>query len=79
MMEWLRKWSRHLAVRPIQRADKRNECCRLEENLGASEPTEPGRTDSSFRRCRVCGCRHFTFEIDAGKIGVVGGKLGVVE
>ena len=39
-------------------ADARKECCRLASNLSTVEPYE-GREDLTFRRCTVCGCRHF--------------------
>jgi hypothetical protein len=34
------------------------DCCRQDENLGAPERYN-GRDDLTFRRCRVCQCRHF--------------------
>lgn len=39
-------------------ADTRKECCRIPANLSAPVLFE-GRDDLTFRRCAVCGCRHF--------------------
>lgn len=39
-------------------ADTRKDCCRIDANLSAPVPYE-GREDLNFRRCAVCGCRHF--------------------
>lgn len=33
------------------------ECCKKEENLNPSEPYGDGGL--TFRRCKVCQCRHF--------------------
>lgn len=74
MFEWLTKWSRGLARRaaPPAQGDQRKACCRIEANLGAPERVHPDRSDSIFRRCRVCSCRHFEFTIDVGTLGVAG-------
>ncbi len=43
--------------------DKRKECCKKPENL--REP-ERLRDDLVFRRCKVCGCRHFELTLEPG-------------
>lgn len=55
--------------------DKRKECCKPEAgNLG---PVIRERHDVTFRRCRVCQCRHFEFTVDPirvqAKMSGVGG------
>lgn len=51
---------------------KPNECCNREANLG---PVEHQGKDISFRKCKVCGCRHIEFTADPGKLGVKGATL----
>lgn len=49
-------------------------CCRNLANLGPPESHE-GRP-LSFRRCQVCGCRHFEFAVDPGHLGLRGAPSG---
>jgi len=44
--------------------DKREECCKQEENL---EPKQLG-PDRVVKICKVCGRRHFEFSVDPGVI-----------
>jgi hypothetical protein len=61
-----------------------NECCKEESNLvlipkedfqGEISKTAraPGfivRGDVTIRGCRVCGCRHFEFVVDPGRLAM---------
>jgi hypothetical protein len=47
-------------------------CCRDDANLG---PVEAVSNDVTFRRCAVCGCRHFEALADPGHFGVRGAGL----
>ena len=49
-----------------------NECCRDEKNLSE---TVQERKDLVYRRCGVCGCRHFELTVDPGELGVQGKEL----
>jgi hypothetical protein len=44
-------------------SDERKECCKQESNLG---PVVQERKDLIYRRCAVCGCRHFELTLDPG-------------
>lgn len=57
-------------------ADTRKECCRLEENLGPQETSNPEKPEFTFRRCSACQCRHFVLKADPGVIGLKGSLLG---
>lgn len=48
----------------MEQGDQRKDCCKQEENLG---PVIRERADLTYRRCRVCQCRHFEFTADPGK------------
>ena len=45
----------------LAKGDTRKECCRYEENLG---PVVQERNDLRYRKCSVCGCRHFELAVD---------------
>lgn len=78
MLEQVLGWSRTQRLRQaFGLKPQPKPCCRDESNLGAPERVHPDRADATFRRCRVCSCRHFTLEVDPGKLGVIGGNLGV--
>ena len=51
--------------------EKINDCCNNERNLALL--TENGHT---FRKCIVCGCRHFIIQADIGSLKWVGKDLG---
>lgn len=48
------------------------ECCQDENNLGPYERMPEAVDGEVFRRCKVCGCRHFTFYAEPGIIGIKG-------
>jgi hypothetical protein len=56
--------------------DHRKDCCKLE--AGNLCPTEKynGRADLVFRRCSVCGCRHFEATLDPGRFNTRGREIG---
>ena len=45
-------------------------CCIDKANLLPPEPT--GVEGEVFRRCKVCGCRHFKMQVDTGELGIIG-------
>jgi len=47
--------------------DRRKACCQVEANLG---PEERLGARVTFRRCAVCGCRHFTATLPALRVQV---------
>lgn len=49
----------------LEQGDKRKECCKDETNLG---PVVQHRPDVTYRRCKVCQCRHFEWTVDPGKM-----------
>ena len=49
----------------LAKGDTRKECCRYDENLG---PVIQERTDLRYRRCSVCGCRHFELSLDPAPV-----------
>lgn len=52
------------------------DCCKKESNLVIrAKDQKPGRPDITVRRCKVCGCRHISAEIEPGVIGVIGSKF----
>lgn len=53
--------------------DARKPCCRDDANLGVVERVNASLT---FRRCQVCGCRHFEAVADVGALGLHGTSLG---
>ncbi len=59
----------------LTQGNQRNPCCRVEDNLGPWESYQ-GRKDLGFRRCKLCQCRHFEAEADAGKIFSAGASAG---
>lgn len=44
------------------------ECCRDPRNLGRVHRT--GMRGQTFRRCRVCGARHFELVAEPGHLGL---------
>ena len=56
----------------MEREDKRKDCCKDEKNLG---PVVHERSDLTYRRCEVCGCRHFELMIEPGRFGLQGAPL----
>lgn len=61
---------------PMIPGDHRKDCCRPE--AGNLEPSEKyqGRDDLTFRRCKVCGCRHFEANAEPGVIFAKGSPSG---
>jgi hypothetical protein len=60
---------------PLIKGDARKDCCKQEANLGQKQQVD-GRKDLSFRRCGVCGCRHFEMMADPLRMNVRGGRVG---
>jgi hypothetical protein len=53
-------------TKPAQ--EKPRPCCRDPRNLGSVHRTSDKGT--TFRRCRVCGARHFEAIMDPGRLGL---------
>jgi len=54
-------------------ADTRKDCCQQAENLG---PPVQERHDLVYRRCQICGCRHFELILDPGRLVLRGAPVG---
>jgi hypothetical protein len=66
------RWRWHLANRIRRRfryPAQPKRCCRETANLGPVEQDGPGLT---YRRCQLCGCRHFELTADPGRFGLRG-------
>jgi hypothetical protein len=50
---------------------KVKDCCKQPANLILHQE----RPDVLIRVCKVCNCRHFEFQIDPGRMGVVGASM----
>lgn len=64
------RWGWRLANRVrvrLGRPAQPKRCCRNEQNLG---PIIRESAVLTYRRCRVCQCRHFELTADMGKFGV---------
>jgi hypothetical protein len=48
----------------------RKRCCRRVSNLGVRERYGRPELDIWFRRCAVCGSRHFETTAEPGRLGV---------
>lgn len=48
----------------------KNLCCKIDENLGTVETLPDAKEGETFRRCQLCGCRHFTLMLDPTRIGL---------
>jgi hypothetical protein len=53
----------------MEPGDHRHPCCREEANLG---PVVRETADLLYRRCTVCGRRHFELTVDPGQLGLTG-------
>ena len=60
-------------IMPLVEEDKRKECCQRSENL---ELQSSDKADLTILKCKICGCRHFELQIDPGKFGLKGVRLG---
>jgi hypothetical protein len=48
----------------------RNRCCRKPSNLGELQQYGRPELGITFRRCQVCGSRHFEATAEPGQIGL---------
>lgn len=60
----------------MRAGDHRKDCCKVEENLSPPERYDPERADLLFRRCKVCGCRHFEATAEPGRVFMRGAAIG---
>ena len=57
----------------MEQDDKRKDCCKVEKNLG---PVVQHSEDLTYRRCQVCGCRHFELSVDPLHLNFTGVGMG---
>lgn len=55
--------------------NRKYECCRFESNMGPEERLEDSPPGEIFRRCRICGRRHFEVTLDPGEFQLIAKPL----
>ena len=57
-------------------ADERKDCCKQPDNLEPGTPDAGAPPNLRVLVCRVCGCRHFEWDVDPGAVGLEGAGVG---
>ena len=60
------RWMNRLR-RLVGKPTQIKKCCRDHSNLGPRENLDP-EGNVQFKRCQVCGCRHFWAVADEGRV-----------